>query len=78
MVILYHFFKNTSISNLVIFLIILYNTNMSTLTNLGRSPILEVGKVSRPTFQISTNFHDFSSLIVNPFFKLIFSFANNC
>ena len=69
MVILYHFFKNTSISNLVIFLIILYNTNMSTLTNLGN--------VSRPTFQISKTFHDFSSLIVNLFFKLIFSFASN-
>ena len=71
------FFQNTSISNLVILLIILYNISMSTLTNLGRFPILEVGNVSRPTFQISKTFHDFSSLIVNLFFKLIFSFASN-
>ena len=78
MVILYHFFKNTSISNLVIFLIILYNTNMSTTTNLGRFPILEVGKVSHTTCQISKVFPDFSSLIVNFFFKLIFSFTSDC
>ena len=47
-------------------------------TNLGRFPILEVGKVSHATCQISKVFPDFSSLIVNLFFKLIFSFTSDC
>ena len=47
-------------------------------TNLGRFPILEVGKVSHATCQISKVFPHFSSLIVNLFFKLIFSFTSDC